>query len=200
MCAALFSTDDRQAPLAGLITRRLLHLSEGLSTVHGHERQTMLDIMERVVWSRSGEEPTMSQETRRQALEASALVHPNPEAVSAALFVAGDPFFFALDKVQVKYEMLRSHVVDGISVTDAAAAHGYSRGGFYLVTAAFAERGMAGLVDERRGRRGPLRVTDEIVEFLRSAPAESSGAALVGEVERRFGVALHKRTVERARR
>ena len=142
----------------------------------------------------------MSQESRRQALEASALVHPTPEAVSAALFVAGDPFFFALDKVQVKYEMLRSHVVDGISVTDAAAAHGYSRGGFYLVTAAFAERGMAGLVDERRGRRGPLRLTDEIVEFLRAAPAESSGAALVGEVERRFGVALHKRTVERARR
>ena len=110
------------------------------------------------------EEPTVSQESRRQTLEASALVHPNPEAVSAALFVAGDPFFFALDKVQVKYEMLRSHVVDGISVTDAAAAHGYSRGGFYLVTAAFAERGMAGLVDERRGRRGPLRLTDEIVD------------------------------------
>jgi transposase len=145
-------------------------------------------------------EPAVSRETRREALEASGLVHPNPEAVSAALFVAGDPFFFALDKVQVKYEMLRSHVVDGISVTDAAAAHGYSRGGFYLVTAAFAERGMAGLVDERRGRRGPLRVTDEIVAFLRSAPVESSGAALVGEVERRFGVALHKRTVERARR
>lgn len=159
----------------------------------------MLDILESGVWC-CPEEPTVSQESRRQALEASALVHPNPEAVSAALFVAGDPFFFALDKVQVKYEMLRSHVVDGISVTDVAAAHGYSRGGFYLVTAAFAERGMAGLVDERRGRRGPLRLTDEIVEFLRSAPAESSGAALVGEVERRFGVALHKRTVERARR
>ena len=142
----------------------------------------------------------MSLESRRAALEASGLVHPNPDAVTAALFVAGKPFFFALDKVQVKYEMLRSHLVDGISVTDAADAHGYSRGGFYLVTAAFQERGMAGLVDERRGRRGPLRVTDEIVEFLRSAPAESSGAALVGEVERRFGVALHKRTVERARR
>jgi transposase len=142
----------------------------------------------------------VSLESRRAALEASGLVHPNPDAVTAALFVDGKPFFFALDKVQVKYEMLRSHLVDGISVTDAADAHGYSRGGFYLVTAAFQERGMAGLVDERRGRRGPLRVTDEIVEFLRSAPAESSGAALVGEVERRFGVALHKRTVERARR
>ena len=83
----------------------------------------MLDTLESGVWC-CPEEPTVSQESRRQALEASALVHPNPEAVSAALFVAGDPFFFALDKVQVKYEMLRSHVVDGISVTDAAAAHG----------------------------------------------------------------------------
>ena len=71
---------------------------------------------------RCPEEPTVSQESRRQALEASALVHPNPEAVSAALFVAGDPFFFALDKVQVKYEMLRSHVVDGISVTNCGRA------------------------------------------------------------------------------
>ena len=51
--------------------------------------------------------------------------------------------------------MLRSHVLDGISVTDAAAAHGYSRGGFYLVTAAFAERGMAGLVDS--GAAGAAR-------------------------------------------
>jgi transposase len=177
-----------------------LHTSEELSIVHAHERWTILDIREGSAWRGSGEEPAVSQESRREALEASGLVHPNPEAVSAALFVGGAPFFFALDKVQVKYEMLRSHVVDGISVTDAAAAHGYSRGGFYLVTAAFAERGMAGLIDERRGRRGPLRVTDEIVEFLRSAPAESSGAALVGEVERRFGVTLHKRTVERARR
>ena len=78
----------------------------------------MLDILESGVWC-CPEEPTVSQESRRQALEASALVHPNPEAVSAALFVAGDPFFFALDKVQVKYEMLRSHVVDGRSASCA---------------------------------------------------------------------------------
>ena len=109
-------------------------------------------------------------------------------------------FFLALDKVQVKYEMLRAHVVDGVSVTEAAGSHGYSRGGFYLVLASFSEQGMAGLVDERRGRRGPLRVTDEIVQFLRAAPRETSGAALAAEVEQRFGVSLHRRTVERARR
>jgi hypothetical protein len=42
-------------------------------------------------------------------------------------------------------------------------------------------------------------VTDEIVH-LRAAPRETSGAALAREVEQRFGVSLHRRTVERARR
>ena len=96
--------------------------------------------------------------------------------------------------------MLRAHALDGVSVTEAAAAHGYSRGGFYLVLASFSEQGMAGLLDERRGRRGPLRLTDEIVQFLQAAPREASGAALAAEVEQRFGVSLHRRTVERARK
>ncbi|MCA1679436.1 MAG: helix-turn-helix domain-containing protein [Actinobacteria bacterium] len=142
----------------------------------------------------------MSVEARQQALRGAGLAHPRPDAVVAAVFAGGEPFFLALDKVQVKYEMLRAHVLDGVSVSAAAAGHGYSRGGFYLVQAAFGERGMAGLVDERRGRRGPLRLTDEIVQFLRAAPAETSGAALAGEVHSRFGVSLHRRTVERARR
>ncbi len=147
-----------------------------------------------------GEAGAVSRESRRAALERSGLVHPNPEAVTAAVFADGGGFFLPTDKVQVKYEMLRAHVVDGVSVTDAAAAHGYSRGGFYLVSTAFSQQGMAGLLDERRGRRGPLRLTDEIVAFLHAAPAERSGAALALEVEQRFGVSLHRRTVERARR
>ncbi len=85
-------------------------------------------------------------------------------------------------------------------MTEAAASHGYSRGGFYLVLASFSEQGMAGLLDERRGRRGPLRLTDEIVAFLQAAPREASGAVLAAEVEQRFGVSLHRRTVERARK
>jgi hypothetical protein len=114
-------------------------------------------------------------------LEAAGLAHPSPEAVTAPLFSTGTPFFFRLDKIQVKYEMLRSHVVDGVNVTTAAARHGYSRPSFYLAQAAFAERGMAGLLDERPGRRGP-------------------GAELARDVEQHFGVVLHKRTVEKARR
>jgi hypothetical protein len=100
----------------------------------------------------------------------------------------------------VKYEMLRAVAVDGATVVSAAAGHGYSRAEFYLVQAAFAERGMAGLVDGRRGRRGPVKVTDEIAAFLRAAPAQRSGAELARDVEARFGVSLHRRTAERARR
>jgi signal transduction histidine kinase len=65
-------------------------------------------------------------EARRQALEAAGLIHPHPEAVAALLFKRNETFFDATDKVQVKYEMLRAHVVDGTEVTLAAATHGYS--------------------------------------------------------------------------
>jgi transposase len=128
------------------------------------------------------------------------LVHPRASAVTAELFRSANSFFLAADKVQVKYEMLRAVVVDGATVVSAAEAHGYSRAEFYLVQAAFAERGMAGLVDGRRGRRGPSKVSPEIAAFLRDAPVERSGAELTREVEARFGVSLHRRTAERARR
>ena len=142
----------------------------------------------------------LSTESRLQALEQAGLIHPRPEAITAKLFSADPSFFLASDKVQVKYEMLRAVAVDGMTVVAAAAAHGYSRAEFYLVQAAFAERGMAGLVDERRGRKGPIKITSEIAEYLRQAPAEQSGAMLAADVQKRFGVSLHRRTVERARR
>jgi hypothetical protein len=85
-----------------------------------------------------------------------------------------------VDKVQVKYEMLRAHMVDGVSATAAAAAHGYSRAAFYLVSAAFERAGMTGLLDERPGRRGPLKITPEILAFLAEAPPGVSGADLAG--------------------
>ncbi len=113
------------------------------------------------------------------------------------MFTADGEFFLAADKVQVKYEMLRAHLVDGRPVTGAAAAHGYSRAAFYLVLASFSQAGMPGLLDERRGRRGPVKLRPEIVEFIRAADAGTG--VLAGQVEDRFGVRLHRRTIERAR-
>ena len=140
----------------------------------------------------------MSETTRLRALAAAGLLHPNPEAVVASLFTGGSGFFLASDKVQVKYEMLRAHLLDGLPVSEAAAAHGYSRAAFYLVAAAFDQSGMAGLIDERRGRRGPVKLRPEIVDFIRADTG--SGAQIAEQVADRFGVRLHRRTVERVRR
>src|SRR5215207_4065258 len=82
------------------------------------------------------------------ALTETGLLHPNAAAVRAPLFISAGDFFLAADKVQVKYEMLRQHVVDGQSVTEAAAEHGYSRAAFYLLLASFSQAGMPGLLDE----------------------------------------------------
>jgi hypothetical protein len=43
------------------------------------------------------------------------------------------------------------------SARRAAGEHAYSRAGVYLVAAAFEQRGMLGLIDKRRGRRGPAQ-------------------------------------------
>src|SRR5579862_7663000 len=122
----------------------------------------------------------MGSDSRRRVLESAGLVHPHPEAVTSPVFLAGDPFFLAVDKVQVKYEMLRAHAVDGDTVTAAASSHGYSRAEFYLVAAAFDESGMAGLLDERRGRKGPTKLTDDVRSFLAGlgpcSPVEAAAA------------------------
>jgi transposase len=141
----------------------------------------------------------MSNKTRRQALQAAGLAHPRPDAVTAPLFGSGEAFFFAMDKVQVKYEMLRAHFGDGDTVTAAAAMHGYSRAEFYLVAAAFEQSGMRGLLDERRGRKGPVKLTEDVHAFLDglgSCSATEAAAALADQL----GVVLHPRTIARARR
>jgi transposase len=138
---------------------------------------------------------------RYRALERAGLLHPAPEAVTAEAFASEPEFFAAFDKVQVKYEMLRAHVVDGQTATATAAAHGYSRASFYLVAGAFERSGMVGLLDERPGRRGPLKLSPEVIGFLvqrRRERPDASGAELAGELERALGVRLHRRTVERA--
>jgi transposase len=141
----------------------------------------------------------MNGAVRKQALETAGLVHPRTEAVSAELFDGSRAFFLADDKVQVKYEMLRVRAVDGVSVTSAAAAHGYSRAAFYLVASAFERSGMSGLFDDRRGRKGPLKLKPEIVAFILAADSRWSGAELSEIIGTRFGVSLHRRTIERVR-
>ena len=66
---------------------------------------------------------------KRQFLEQSGALIRRPERVRAQVFRT-DRFFDPLDKVQVKYEMLRAHAIEGRSVSAVADEFGFSRENF----------------------------------------------------------------------
>jgi transposase len=135
---------------------------------------------------------------RREALRQARLLNSKPDKVRAPLF--RHPFFNRDDKLQVKYEMLRSHEVDDQPIAQAAAMFGYSRQGFYQIQDAFQEEGMAGLLEKKRGRKGPDKVTPEVVAYLlasKQADPNLTGAELAERLSRERGIKLHRRSVEK---
>lgn len=140
---------------------------------------------------------------KEKFLEAAGVLNPHPERVTDEKFQRPDRFFDALDKAQVKYEMLRVHGVDEESVSGAARRFGYTRESFYKILERFKSEGILGLADRKRGRKGPVKLTGEILEFVhtqRKADPQLSGARLAQMVAERYGVELHRRTVEKAAR
>ena len=65
---------------------------------------------------------------------------------------ADHEFFDARDLVQVKYEMVRRVEAEGASVTDAAAAFGFSRPSFYQAQTALQLHGLAGFCPRSAAR------------------------------------------------
>ena len=137
---------------------------------------------------------------KRRALQQEGTLHPARTRVRAELFWEHPTFFDARDELQVKYEMLRAHGVDGQTVTTVCDRFGYSRQTFYILRRRFARRGIAGLRDGRPGRVGPVKCTPDVVAFLRAqrtADPALSIPELVGRLARERDVHLHRRTVER---
>ena len=135
-----------------------------------------------------------------QALRAERSLNPRPEAVRDERFRASE-FFDARDLVQVKYEMVRRVRVDGEAVTRAAGAFGFSRPSFYEAAAALDAGGLAGLVPARPGPRRAHKLTEEVVAFVRERRAAEPALRsvdLVKAAAERFGVRVHRRSVERA--
>jgi len=136
---------------------------------------------------------------RWEFLKAAGALNPHPELVRAHLFEA-HRFFDPLDKVQVKYEMLRLHAVDGETVRAASTAFGFSRQTFYTSAQDFELLGIVGLTDEKRGRRGPVKLSEGdlvwIDGLVRENP-ELSGRAIAERLSKERSVEVHRRTVER---
>lgn len=125
--------------------------------------------------------------------------NPTPDKVRDPKF-HGSEFFDPLDAVQVKYEMLRRVSIDKVSVTEASEEYGVSRPTYYQAKANFDAAGIAGLVPAKPGPRGPHKIDDEVLAFLRArlAPGEPVRARELAKlVHRELDIELHPRTIER---
>jgi len=93
--------------------------------------------------------PPQPDDTKEAALRDERDLHPHPESIEDENFRTHE-FFDPRDLVQVRYEMLRRHRLEGRAVTDVARTFGVSRQGFYKTDAAFETQGVPGLLPRRR--------------------------------------------------
>jgi transposase len=133
-------------------------------------------------------------------LKQTGTLNPRPDSVSDALFKE-KPFFDPKDLLQVRYEMLRRHSVEGVSIVDVATQFGISRPTVYQAQASFQETGLSGLLPKHRGPKQGHKLSPKIVEYVRSlrvnAPDLTTNACLQA-VQEKFGITVHRRSLERA--
>jgi transposase len=140
------------------------------------------------------------QDPKSQALARDGALNPHPEAVHDPLFI-GNPFFDPKDLVQVRYEMVRRHDAEGMSISDVASSFGVSRPTFYKAQGTLAASGLAGLVPRSRGPKGGHKISAEVVDFvtdLKTQRPELTTPQCVAAIEAQFNVKVHRRSLERA--
>ena len=139
-------------------------------------------------------------DAKLRALQGSGSANPHAQDVRDDAFADND-FFDPRDLVQVRYEMLRRVRKEGHSVAKATALFGMSRPTFYKVQNDFDERGLNGLLPNKRGPRGPHKIKPEVSRFIEEAIAAEPNLdvdELAGRIAKRFDLTVHRRTVDRA--
>jgi transposase len=134
------------------------------------------------------------------ALKKAGAFNPRPDKITDDLFQSSD-FFDPRDMMQVKYEMLRRVREEGWSISRASVTFGFSRPSFYEAQSDFEHAGLAGFIPERRGPREAHKLSGVVLEFIESVrhkdPAMRT-ADLVNLIKERFGIEVHRRSIERA--
>ena len=139
-------------------------------------------------------------DSKLQALRQSHTLNPRAKAVRDPLFQETD-FFDRRDLAQVKYEMLRRAQKEDTPVSQAATAFGFSRPSFYKAKADLIREGLAGLIPRKRGPKRRRKLRPEILEFVEQSRLQEpllKIADLVQRIQRKFGLAVHRRSLERA--
>ena len=140
-------------------------------------------------------------EAKRRILLEHGGLNPRPERVRDPLFRQDSAFFDPDDLVLVKYEMLRRVRVDGLPVARAAEAFGFSRVTYYQALAAFEQRGLPGLLPQRRGPKQAHKLSDAVLRFIdqqRASDPHLRAADLAAQVQRQLRLSVHPRSIERA--
>jgi transposase len=133
-------------------------------------------------------------------LKRTSTLNPYPDSVSDSLFKE-NPFFDPKDLLQVRYEMLRRHNGEGISIVDVATRFGVSRPTVYQAQAAFRQAGLSGLLPKHRGPKKGHKLSAEVIEYVRALRAGEPAlttVACVQAVQEKFGIRIHRRSLERA--
>ncbi len=133
-------------------------------------------------------------------LKRTGTLNPRPESVADTLFQE-NPFFDPEDLLQVRYEMLRRHSVEGVSIVDVAANFGVSRPTVYQAQTAFQQAGLSGLLPKQRGPKEGHKLSAEVIEHVRILRAAEPGlttVACVKAIQEKFGITVHRRSLERA--
>jgi len=133
-------------------------------------------------------------------LKRTGTLNPRPDSISDTLFQE-NPFFDPKDLLQVRYEMLRRHSVEGASIVDVASRFGVSRPTLYQAQTAFQQAGLSGLLPKHRGPKEGHKLSAEVLEYVRTLRADEPGlttVACVQAVWEKFGIAVHRRSLERA--
>ena len=135
---------------------------------------------------------------KRRALLASGTLNPQPEAVRSELFTLD--FFDPHDRAQVKYEMLRAQRAEGLSISEVCRQFGFSRESFYQIWEAFNQLGFSALLPGKRGRKGPIKLKGEVLQFAVEKKQENPDldpGELAALIAKRYGVEVHRTTVMR---
>jgi transposase len=145
--------------------------------------------------------PRRQDDPKAAALRTAGALHPRPQKVRDEAFAGEHEFFDPRDHVQVKYEMLRRHRVEGRPVSHVAQAFGISRQAFYVADQALQQQGIPGLLPRHRGPRRNHKCTEDILDFVerwRAGRDVQGQETLALAVRRRFGITVHPRSLDRA--
>ena len=141
----------------------------------------------------------MSPKTKQAILLQAKALNLHPEKVRSALFQAHQ-FFDPSDKVQVKYEMLRAREVEGVALSAACVEFGFSRESYRHILRRFSREGMAGLFEQKRGRKGPVKATQEVRAFIRGEREKEDSLSveqIIHRCQKELQITISRRTVFR---